>query len=109
MKVAIIADDLTGAMDAAAPFARRGLATRVVGNAVDLDAALKGSADVISINADTRHLEPDRAAQITTECISRVVRLKPGILFKKIDSTLRGNVAVETAAAVRAANRKSVV
>lgn len=109
MKVAIIADDLTGAMDAAAPFARRGLATRVVGNAVDLDAALKGSADVISINADTRHLEPDRAAQITTQCISRVARLKPGILFKKIDSTLRGNVAVETAAAVRAASRPHAV
>lgn len=109
MKAVIIADDLTGAMDAAAPFARRGLATRVVGNAADIDAALKGSADVISVNADTRHLAPDAAAQITAECVSRVARLKPGILFKKIDSTLRGNVAVETAAAIRAAKRPHAI
>lgn len=109
MKAVIIADDLTGAMDAAAPFARRGLTTRVVGNAADLDTALKGSADVLSVNADTRHLAPDAAAQITAECVSRVARLKPGILFKKIDSTLRGNVAVETAAAVRVAKRPHAI
>lgn len=109
MKVIIIADDLTGAMDAAAPFARRGLVTHVVGHAADIDVALKGAADVISINANTRHLDPDRAATITADCVSRVARLRPGILFKKIDSTLRGNVAAETIAAIRAAGRPHVI
>ena len=109
MKVAIVADDLTGSMDAAAPFARRGLATCVVGNALDSETALAGNADIISINADTRHLAPDAAAQITAECISRVARLDPGILFKKIDSSLRGNVASETIAAIRATTRSRAI
>lgn len=100
MTLAILADDLTGACDAAAPFARRGLATMVV-----LDPAYLGPADrpaVLAVDADTRRLSR-RLAGARTELAARTLRAGGAtLLYKKIDSTLRGHVAAELAATLRA-------
>ena len=51
------------------------------------------------MTTESRRLSPeDAAANVTAACQG----LAPGQVFKKIDSTLRGHVAVETAAAARA-------
>lgn len=89
----IIADDLTGALDTAAPFAARGLRTEVV---LDLDAiriAHDGLPDVLSINLASREM----SAEAARSAIRRVVeRLPLSVrLFKKVDSRLKGHVAAE--------------
>lgn len=89
----IIADDLTGALDTAAPFAARGLRTEVV---LDLDAvrvALDGLPDVLSINLASREM----SAEAARSAMRRIVeRLPLGMrLFKKVDSRLKGHVAAE--------------
>lgn len=112
LAVGIIADDLTGAMDAAAPFAKRGLATWAVVSpeAIARQAvALAGSADVVSVNTETRHAAPVRARTDTTRAVQTLARLHPAIVFKKIDSTMRGHVAEETVAALCASGRSQAV
>lgn len=89
----IIADDLTGTLDTAAPFAARGLQTRVV---LTVDAIADGlalSPDVMSINIASR----EKPEAFGFQAMRRVIeQLPPGIrLFKKIDSRLKGHIASE--------------
>ncbi|HEX3878397.1 MAG TPA: four-carbon acid sugar kinase family protein [Bryobacteraceae bacterium] len=94
----LIADDLTGACDAAAPFAARGLATQV---ALSTEVQSVDSCDVLALNTSSRDVP---AMQI--DCAMRAAaaygsRFTPRVLFKKIDSTLRGNIALELESAMR--------
>lgn len=110
--IAIIADDLTGAMDAAAPFATRGAITRVVvspSGIGQLADTLSDDVQVISVNTETRHASAEQAAQDTGRAIAALAELSPYLLFKKIDSTMRGHVATETIAALRASGRSQAV
>ncbi|MFK3973212.1 four-carbon acid sugar kinase family protein [Pseudomonas sp. NPDC087358] len=93
MTLLIIADDLSGAADCAIAFASAGLST-----VVTLDASHDtGDASVIAIDTDTRRLSEAQAADSTL--LAYQTLLKPGQrLYKKIDSTLRGNWAAEVAA-----------
>jgi uncharacterized protein YgbK (DUF1537 family) len=89
-------------MDAAAPFARRGLDVRVLTAPDKLETVLQDLPAVLSINTVTRHVSGEQAAAVVGTLVSRLVRLKPQLLFKKIDSTLRGNLLTETLSAMRA-------
>lgn len=96
LQLAIIADDLTGALDAAAPFAGRGLATIVVANPSDLEEALAEAPAVLSVSTRSREITPDDAMRE----VARVVEALPsGVrLFKKVDSRLKGNIEAELSA-----------
>jgi uncharacterized protein YgbK (DUF1537 family) len=98
MRIGIVADDLTGAMDSAAPFADRGLATRVLLSVAGDQAG--PDPDVLAIDTHSRDLGPDAAAHAVQAGIARIGADR--LPFKKIDSTLRGNVAAEIAAAMQA-------
>ncbi len=108
MRTLIIADDLTGALDVAGPFAQRGVDTWVVVDAQQ-DWPLKTrDATVVSVNADSRHLSARAAADRVTEILSRV-DVRDRILIKKIDSTLRGQVVAETLAMLRVSGRHTAI
>jgi D-threonate/D-erythronate kinase len=92
----LIADDLTGACDAAAPFAAAGLRTLV-----PLDGAAP-DADVLAFSTESRDVEPDEARRRLDRLAPLVRRIAPRVVFKKIDSTLRGNSGHETVAALDA-------
>ncbi|MGK2907884.1 MAG: four-carbon acid sugar kinase family protein [Desulfuromonadales bacterium] len=109
LRAVIVADDLTGAMDAAAPFARRGLEVRVLTAPEDLKPVLSNPPQVLSINTGTRHAVAGVAAAVVGTLIGHLRALQPKLLIKKIDSTLRGQVVAETIAAMQAANRTEVL
>jgi uncharacterized protein YgbK (DUF1537 family) len=97
-QIVIVADDITGAADCGVVCTAAGLSTVVVlsepSNAEGLDA------EAIAFDADTRRQPPEAAAKATEHAVRQLcagggVR----VLYKKIDSTLRGNFAVEIAAA----------
>lgn len=89
----IIADDLTGALDAAAPFAMRRIPTAVALSAAALPQALATGARVVGISTDSRELAPSAARTAVQNVLAM---LAPGTpLFKKVDSRLKGNVAAE--------------
>ncbi|CAB3806204.1 D-threonate kinase [Paraburkholderia ultramafica] len=91
--ILIIADDLSGAADCAIGFAGAGRNTVVTLNASRAMAA----AEVVAVDTDTRRMRPAEAAH----CASiawLAQRARGRRLYKKIDSTLRGNWAAEVAA-----------
>jgi D-threonate/D-erythronate kinase len=94
----IVADDLSGAADCAIAFAAAGRRT-----VVSLDAgAPHQDAAVIAADTDTRRLAPVAAAQRTADAW-QALRAPGRRLYKKIDSTLRGNWTAEVAALARLA------
>jgi len=99
MGILIIADDLTGAADCAIGFARSG--TRSVVTLGGEPGIVADSIGALAVDTDTRRLSADVAAE-------RVVSVHAWMgggrrLYKKIDSTLRGNWAAEVAALQRVA------
>ncbi|WP_163559121.1 four-carbon acid sugar kinase family protein [Halomonas sp. NO4] len=107
-RVAIIADDLTGALDAAAPFAARGASTRVVIDLSKLAEALASWEEppaVVAVNTESRHLPPAAAAERVERAARLLVPLAPTVWFKKVDSTLRGAVVAECLALRRVVER----
>jgi len=90
---AIIADDLTGALDAAAPFAVRGISTVVALSAAFIPEALATGARIVSVSTDSREISPEAA---TAAVRNALAALPVGTsLFKKVDSRLKGNIAAE--------------
>lgn len=93
----VLADDMTGAADSSVAFASKGMDT-VVGWGDCPDGA-GVSPRVFSYQTDSRSAGALEAGQRQTQVLERF--LSPGrTLFKKIDSTLRGQPAAEIAAAM---------
>lgn len=95
-RVLVIADDLTGTLDAVAAFAGAG-ADPWVGFRPEAIARAPALARCLAVNADTRHAPPEVARRVVADLARRGLALGIDIVFKKTDSTLRGNVAAELA------------
>lgn len=93
---AIIADDLTGAADAAAAYGP----THSSAVILDVDGTWP-EAEMLSINTESRYLAAEEAASAVTSAAGRALGQDRRI-FKKIDSMLRGNVGAEVAATLAA-------
>lgn len=87
LPLAILADDLTGALDSGLQLARRGLET-----VVQLDTEANESAPVVVLSSESRDASPSAAIASVGELIPR---LRNRRVLKKIDSTFRGNVGYE--------------
>ncbi|MHA6643986.1 four-carbon acid sugar kinase family protein [Mesorhizobium sp. A623] len=99
----IVADDLTGAADCGVVCVKRGLDAVVV-MAPD---TLAEFVDVVAIDANTRVLHAEAAAEKTARILTAFGHKKRSLVFKKIDSTLRGHFGVELAAMLSA--RRGIV
>jgi D-threonate/D-erythronate kinase len=103
----VIADDLTGAADCVARSAALNCSAAVLLYSPD-DRQSKPWPDVeiLSIDANSRCLPAEKASELTGRLVdlwdSHSTESSEHILFKKVDSTLRGHVAVEVAALLRA-------
>ena len=103
----IVADDFTGALDTGVQLAGCGARTRVVTDpAFSPDRAQ--DAEVLVIDAETRHLPPSQAAGIVEGIVRRAVAHKVPYLYKKTDSALRGNVGAELGAMLAASGEKAL-
>jgi uncharacterized protein YgbK (DUF1537 family) len=92
----ILADDLTGAADAAIAFARRGARTEVTwGERFASDFA---ETAILAYDCDSRRSRAAEAGAKHAEAAARFLGGAPAVLYKKIDSTLRGQPAAEIAA-----------
>jgi uncharacterized protein YgbK (DUF1537 family) len=99
--ILIVADDLTGACDAAAAFISSGRQVRVLLDASACDSA-DASAGVLAVTTESRSLSAGGAAENVGRCFSRMASAAAALLFKKIDSAARDNCAAEVDAALRA-------
>jgi uncharacterized protein YgbK (DUF1537 family) len=97
-QIAIVADDLSGAADAAGAFAAAGLATLV---ALARPATI--DADVVALSTESRDVPvPDAVASVRADVAWLDRACVPPIVYKKIDSVLRGHVWEELLALLRA-------
>lgn len=102
LDIAIVADDLTGAADAGVQFCPYlGPIYMTGGEPIRLssiDIQSKG----ITFFTHTRSLAPVKAADTVYRIASSIKNLAPGVIYKKIDSCLRGNLGSELDAMVSA-------
>ncbi len=91
MQVAIIADDLTGAMDSAAQLACSGYRTAVAFR--DSEVPPIPGLDAVAVDTDSRSPDPKAARERVRGTVRRLSEAR--IFYKKLDSTLRGPVAAE--------------
>lgn len=107
--IGIIADDLTGANDTALQFHLRGSNTQIL---LDYEAYLQNikNAQTWAISTETRNIEPNIAFN-KVKAATRIFvdKLNLEFFYKKIDSTLRGNIAVETLAMLEVLNWNAAV
>jgi uncharacterized protein YgbK (DUF1537 family) len=105
MEIAIIADDLTGAADTGVQLARAGYRTAVVFQGAPMPPA--EDLDAVALDTDSRAMPDGFAAKRVLEA-GYAVR-DAYIVYKKLDSTLRGPVAAELSAALGATGRDRAV
>ena len=97
----IIADDLTGAADTGIQFAKNGLYSVLF--PLGLQVANIHKSEVIALNTATRDIQPESAYDEVRNAVQFLMRKRhPMFIYKKIDSTLRGNVGVEIEAVMDA-------
>ena len=89
MRIGIVADDLTGAADAVAPFARIGFSAAV--SLAIRRGLVDGKVDALALNAATRDsIRPQLGGIKIRRATRRLLECGAEIIYKKIDSTLRG-------------------
>ncbi|MBQ3819268.1 four-carbon acid sugar kinase family protein [bacterium] len=91
----VIADDLTGANDTALQFHLKGANTQILlSDEIEL-LNLKGT-QVWAISTESRNVDSNTAYEKVVKIANMFKeKLNPDFLYKKIDSTIRGNIAVE--------------
>ena len=102
----LIADDLTGGADAGAQFAKRGLKTLLIPFRGEdaVPPAAQPAQEVLVLNTASRSLPPAEAFRMLSNLLKSFDPKRFPILYKKIDSTLRGNIGSEIDAILQETN-----
>lgn len=93
-RIAVIADDLTGASDSGVQFARKGLRTQVIFDWLGLSDG-KDSLDTVVIDTDSRSIPGSMAYDRVSQAAYVLKQKGFTSIYKKLDSTLRGNLGQE--------------
>lgn len=88
----VIADDLTGANDTGVQFAAQGLATEILLEGASLAAT---NATVVVMDTNSRAIPREQAYAKVYQAAEQARQAGFTHFYKKLDSTLRGNVGVE--------------
>jgi uncharacterized protein YgbK (DUF1537 family) len=106
IKLLIIADDFTGALDTGVQLSACGAVTRVVTKMWDGYEGLDSSIQVLVVDTETRHLSETEAYQVVYDIAQNALKHKIPYIYKKTDSALRGNIGSELKALKDAAGIK---
>lgn len=99
VKLLIIADDFTGALDTGVQFSKYGLKTQVISN-FRFDEKILQEVQIVIINSNSRLLPSREAYEKVHALVSWAKSKKIEYIFKKTDSALRGNIGSELEAVV---------
>lgn len=90
----VIADDLTGAMDAGVQMLENDYVVRVALDVKKLSEWEKQS-DVVIVSTESRNISAEYAYKQVADAVEGFQKYGCHMIYKKIDSTLRGNIGVE--------------
>ncbi|MFM2668516.1 four-carbon acid sugar kinase family protein [Vibrio mediterranei] len=102
-KLIVIADDFTGSNDTGVQLAKKGALVTVALNNEPI------SCDIPVVNTESRARSSAEAASSVSSACEVYVELDTHVVFKKIDSTFRGNIGAELEAAAKSFGAKLVV
>ena len=98
--IVVIADDFTGAAELGGIGLKYGLTVEV-----NTEVNVHSTADLLIVATDTRSLKLKEALAVMEKITRQVSELKPGLVFKKVDSVLRGHVVPELMVHLAGLNR----
>lgn len=102
IKLVIIADDFTGALDTGVQFTAQGVQT-LVSTRLDLDISeVDSDIQVLVIDTESRHVSIEEAYSRVYSVTGKAKSAGVEYIFKKTDSTLRGNIGSELKAVMDA-------
>ncbi len=94
--VGIIADDLTGANDTALQFHQKGANTKILLDS-NCSPKVKAGTEVWALSSESRNVPLDEAIKrVEKAVLTFTENFNFDYFYKKIDSTLRGHIALET-------------
>lgn len=90
VKLLIIADDFTGALDTGIQFVNKGIATQVFTKMPEAIGDIDETTEVLVIDSETRPMPAAKAYDAVKNITGWAKAIKIPIIFKKTDSALRG-------------------
>lgn len=112
IKLLVIADDFTGAMDTGVQFAKKSIASLVkittVGDKLE-DAFRTADCEVLVLDIESRHIAPKQATLLVAKVVKQALACGVEYIYKKTDSTLRGNIGSELTALLKTMQAKELV
>lgn len=102
MRLLVMADDFTGAMDTGVQFSKKGIRT-FVSTCTQLEfGQIEQDIQVLVVDTESRHISPGEAYEIVHRLALKAREHGIQHVYKKIDSTFRGNVGQELKAVMDA-------
>ena len=95
VRVLIMADDFTGALDTGVQFSNYGVHTVVTSDLEFEFGEITDQIEVLVFNTETRYLNKREAYEVIKKIALKAKEEDIPYIFKKVDSALRGNVASE--------------
>lgn len=108
VKLLIIADDFTGALDTGVQFAASGAETRVITDTGYDFCGTEKEVQVLVLDVETRHLRPEQAYHTVYQIAKKAYQSGIPFIYKKTDSALRGNIGSELKAVIDATKLPSL-
>lgn len=108
IKLLVIADDFTGALDTGVQFSKRGIPTMVSTDTTFNFNEMNEEVDVLVIDTESRYLRFEEAYSLIHRIIVSAKSVDVPFIYKKVDSALRGNISAEIKAVLDASRATAV-
>lgn len=95
IKLLIIADDFTGALDTGIQFVKKGIETQVIIGTQLNQPSISATAQVLVVDSETRPMTGREAYSVIRQIVRQAVEMGIEVIYKKTDSALRGNPGSE--------------
>lgn len=102
--IAVIADDFTGAAEIGGVGLQFGLTV-----SIETQVSGAGKPDLLVVAADTRSMPEDKACSRIEQITEALLQLQPRLIYKKMDSVLRGHVYAELEVQRRLSGKQRVL
>ena len=107
-KIGVIADDFTGGNDTGLQFSKQGALTGVFLNLSDIDKALN-EFDVVVLDTESRFDDKNTAFEKVLQAAQVLTQKGVLYIYKKLDSTMRGNIGAEIDGAIEGTCAKAAL
>lgn len=110
IKLLVIADDLTGALDTGVQFGSKTALVKLYTCelAADMFENIPDNIEVLIVDTETRHSDHQTAYEKIYNLVCTARKLKISCIYKKTDSGMRGNIGSELSAALAASGRERI-